>query len=418
MIRNYLLVAWKVLMRRKFFTFASLFGVGITLMVLLVAVAMLDHVFAAQAPEVHGDRTLGVYTISMRGERMRTTSPPGYGFLAGYIRPLAALPNVEAVSIAGQPERVVSYDRGRKIPSFVRRVDGEFWRILRFRFLEGGPFGPADEANANFVAVINDSTRRRYFGGAAALGRSLEVDGQSFRVVGVVEDVPIVRYSSTADVWVPISTAKSSAYKSQFTGGFMALLLARSRADFPAIKAEVEARTREAEKHIPDPKNYQHLATGADTFFESISRMFLSDDYKESHAGRLRAILLGLAVLFLILPTVNLVNINLSRILDRASEIGVRKAFGASSWTLVGQFVVENLLLTLLGALLGLLLAAAALTAVNSSGAIPYARFAVNGRVFLYALAMALFFGVLSGVYPAWRMSRLHPVNALNGRSS
>ena len=63
----------------------------------------------------------------------------------------------------------------------------------------------------------------------------------------------------------------------------------------------------------------------------------------------------------MLLPTVNLVNINLSRILDRASEIGVRKAFGASSRTLVGQFVVENLVLTLIGGAIGLLLAAAVL---------------------------------------------------------
>jgi len=415
MLRNYLIVAWKVLLRRKFFTFASLFGVGITLMVLLVAVAMLDNIFAPQEPEVHGDRMLGVYAVSMSGERMRTTSPPGYGFLDRYIRPLQALPNVEELSIASMPEKIVSYDHGRKIPGFVRRTDGAFWRIMRFRFLEGGPFGDADEAAGNHVAVINASSRQRYFDGRPALGKSLEVDGQIFRVVGVVEDVPIVRISSSADVWVPTSTAKSSAYKAQFTGGYMALVLARSRADFPAIRAEVTARSLEASKHLPDPKNYQRIATGADTFFESIARSFFSNDYRESHAGRLRAVLVVLAILFLILPTVNLVNINLSRILDRASEIGVRKAFGASSWTLIGQFVVENLVLTLLGGLLGLILAAIVLAVVNASGAIPYAQFALNFRVFGYGLLLALFFGVLSGVYPAWRMSKLHPVQALKG---
>ena len=59
----------------------------------------------------------------------------------------------------------------------------------------------------------------------------------------------------------------------------------------------------------------------------------------------LRGALLAL-MLFMLLPTINLVNLNLSRILDRASEIGVRKAFGASSRTLVGQFLIENLVLT------------------------------------------------------------------------
>jgi putative ABC transport system permease protein len=95
----------------------------------------------------------------------------------------------------------------------------------------------------------------------------------------------------------------------------------------------------------------------------------------------------------------------------------VRKAFGASSWTLVGQFVVENVVLTLVGAAVGLLFAALALSAINASGVIPYAHLGLNVRVFLYGLSIALFFGLFSGVYPAWRMSRLHPVKALRGRS-
>jgi putative ABC transport system permease protein len=415
MLRNYLIVAWKVLLRRKFFTFASLFGIGVTLMVLLVAVAMLDNIFAPQLPEVNGDRMLGVYAVKMSGERMSTSSPPGYGFLDRYIRPLQALPNVEALSIVSTPEKIVSYDHGRKIPGLVRRTDGTFWRIMRFHFLEGGPFTDADENAGNFVAVINESSRRRYFNGEKAVGRNVEVDGQTFRVVGVVEDVPIVRFSSMADVWVPTSTNKSSVFKSQFTGGFMALLLARSKADLPAIRTEVAARAREAAKHLPDPKNYQQFAASADTFFESLARELFSGDYRESYANRLRAVLVGLGVLFLILPTVNLVNINLSRILDRASEIGVRKAFGASSWTLVGQFVVENVVLTLLGGLVGLALAWLVLTVVNASGVIAYARFGLNVRVFAWGLGMAVVFGLFSGVYPAWRMSKLHPVQALKG---
>ena len=67
--------------------------------------------------------------------------------------------------------------------------------------------------------------------------------------------------------------------------------------------------------------------------------------------------------LFMALPTLNLVNINLSRILERSSEIGVRKAFGASSRTLVGQFVMENVILTLVGGALALVLSWITLTA-------------------------------------------------------
>jgi putative ABC transport system permease protein len=125
-----------------------------------------------------------------------------------------------------------------------------------------------------------------------------------------------------------------------------------------------------------------------------------------------------LVALFVTLPTVNLINVNISRILERASEIGVRKAFGAPTRTLVGQFVVENVVLTLGGAAIGLVLSAVVLRALNQSGFIAHSSFGVNLRVFAYAIVIAVGFGLVSGVYPAWRMARLHPVDALKGGPS
>ena len=413
MIKNYLKVALKVLARRKFFTFISLFGICVTLLVLMVVSAIFDHTFAPHSPETRSDRTLGIYHMSMKGPERTQSTQPGYGFLDRYARRLAALPEVERFSIVSSPQKAVSYVGGKKIESELRRTDGEFWRILDFEFLEGGPFGPEAEKNAQFVAVINEATRRRFFGGEPALGRRIEVDGQRFQVVGVVRDVSVLRRSSFADVWVPISTTKSSSYKEQWMDSFNALILARSRGGLPAIKEEFQAILREAERHLPDPKTYQTLTSGADTLFEGTVR----SDMNNVPAGRVQAVAVLLMLLFMLLPSLNLVNINLSRILDRASEIGVRKAFGASSRALVGQFVVENLVLTLIGAMAGLVLAGLVLGALNASGLLPYARLTLNYRIFFYGLAMALFFGVLSAIYPAWRMSKLHPVQALRGRS-
>jgi putative ABC transport system permease protein len=417
MIKNYLKIALKVLARRKFFTFISLFGISITLLVLLVTAAILDHALAPLSPETRSDRTLGVYELTMKGDQNINDSEPGYGFLDRYVRPLSALPGVERVSILSAAETAASYLDGKKIELHLRHADGELWRILDFQFLEGGPFTSADESNARFVAVISETARGQFFGGRPALGRTIEIDSQRFRVVGVVPDMSSLRVSSAADVWVPISTAKSSLYKEQWLGGFVALILARSTADIPAIKAEFQARLREAEAHIQDPKRYQTLIAGADTLFEGTVRRVSPGAGKPLPAREARALLFLLMLLFMLLPTLNLVNINLSRILDRASEIGVRKAFGASSRSLVGQFVIENLVLTLLGAMVGLLLTVPVLAALNASGFLPYARLALSYRVFLYGIAMAVFFGVLSGVYPAWRMSKLHPVQALRGRS-
>jgi putative ABC transport system permease protein len=330
---------------------------------------------------------------------------------------MAKLPSVEAVTLVTEAQTAVSYLNGHKIQSAMRRADGELWRVLAFEFVEGGPFTTADDENGRKVAVISETTRQRFFDGQPAVGKTIEADGQSFQVVGVVRDVPVLRYSSYADLWVPITTAKSSGYKQEWQGHFSALILARSHADLPQIKAEFQYILRGAEKQLPDPKHFKTLTAGADTLFEGAARIFLPGESVVNPGGRLRAVLLVLMLGFMLLPTINLVNINLSRILDRASEIGVRRAFGASSRTLVGQFLIENLVLTLIGAAIGLALAAGVLQAFNASGLIEHSQLQLNFRIFFYGLAIAVFFGLFSGVYPAWRMSKLHPVQALRGRS-
>jgi putative ABC transport system permease protein len=103
--------------------------------------------------------------------------------------------------------------------------------------------------------------------------------------------------------------------------------------------------------------------------------------------------------------------------MERASEIGVRKAFGASSRQLVRQFVVENLVLTLMGGAIGFVLSHLLLAAVARNGWWFYDAFTMNYRVFALGLLATVAFGLVSGMYPAWRMSRLHPAQALRGGS-
>lgn len=406
MLTNYLKMAVNVLKRRKFFTFISLFGISFTLMVLMVAAALLDHIFAPRAPEVNLDRTLGVFSVSMRHEQGGHTGPPGYRFLDRYLR---TLPDVERVTLFTVTEKVFGYHDGRKVTTWRKRTDGQFWDVYKFDFLEGRPFTAADDQAANFVAVINESTRRAYFDGQPAVGKSIEIDGQRFRVVGVVGDVPMTRLMPFADMWVPISTMPGTNYKNEMVGQFFGIVLAKSAADLPRLRAEFDRRLPLVE--LPDPKTWKWFEGGLETPFEAISRIL----FRTQRPGTLRSILLGLMLLFMTLPALNLISINTSRIMERASEIGVRKSFGASSRTLVGQFLVENVVLTLVGGLLGLFLSGFVLFLMNRADLIPHAQFSLNIRIFLYGMALAVLFGILSGVYPAWRMSRMHPVQALRG---
>jgi len=317
MLKNYLKVAIKVLMRRKFYTAVNLFGIAFTLLILILCTAMLDNTLAPGPPEVHLDRILGIERAKMEGPRSSSVSGPGYRLLDEYARDL---PGVERFSITSRPDPVTSFVDGFKVVSDMRHTDGEFWEIMEFEFVEGGPFTVVDEEQGNFVAVINETTRRKFFDGQPALGKTLRADDQAFTVIGVVHDVPFTRPMSFADVWVPLSTSKSTGYRETLLGGFQGIVLAESRADFPVIKEEFRRRLTTAE--LPDPETYETLDSAAMTRYEELARDASShSDFGEGAAvARFTLIVIAMVVAFMLLPSLNLINLSLSRILERASD--------------------------------------------------------------------------------------------------
>ncbi|TGE27368.1 ABC transporter permease [Hymenobacter metallicola] len=416
MLLSYLKIAWKVLLRRKFFTFISLFGISFTLMVLLVVVALFDHAVGAHAPEARLDRMLFIDFVHIKfKDGGNQQSPPSYYILDKYVRKLRT---PERVALCSRFHSTPSYVGNNRIDLDLKYTDDQFWQVLDFSFTEGKPFTEADVKAAAHVAVINRTTARKYFGtDQGVVGKMIEVNQTNFRVMGVVEDVAAIRISSYADVWVPLTTSPNNLNQVSLTGDFSAIILAKSSGDIKAVQAEFDQMA----KRIPltDPKIMLYLDMHADSLLGSYSRQIMSPltDRKSDGLHILYAILAGLAVLFMLLPALNLVNINVSRIMERSSEIGVRKAFGATGSTLIGQFLVENVFLTAIGGLLGLLLAYVALQLIGGAQILAYAHFGLNWRIFGWALLVTLFFGVLSGVYPAFKMSRLQPVQALKGGS-
>jgi putative ABC transport system permease protein len=410
MIRHYFLLASKVLLRRKLFTAVSLFGIAGTLLVFLVVTALFDQGFGPGAPELRQDRMLGVRRVVMWGPHAQMSGVGGYKLFDRYAR---NLPGVERLTLFSQSDTAHSYVAGRKIPVQMRWTDGEFWQVFDFTFLEGGPYSVDDVTAGRRDAVISVRARDQLLGASGAVGQFIELDGQRFRVVGVVSNVSELRAQTFSDVYVPHTTSKVVDYREQWLGSFLAVALATSKAAMPGIRAEFNSRLTRAEL----PREFTGIVAPFETPFEAFARQMQLGNRRSpaSQAPVLAALLAALGFLVALLPTVNLVNLNVSRILERASEIGVRKAFGASSRSLVVQFVVENVLLTAVGAAIAFVLAAAVLMGINRSGYIANAELAINLRVFAIGLALTLVFGVFSGVYPAWRMSRLPVVGALKG---
>ncbi len=145
------------------------------------------------------------------------------------------------------------------------------------------------------------------------------------------------------------------------------------------------------------------------------------NDYKYySNPGKGRKVMyliLGsIILLFSIVPILNLINLNVTRILERSSEIGVRKAFGADTRNILIQFLFENVVQTLIGAVLGLIMAVLLIKYINASDALEGTNLVMNYKFFLYSFVIAIFFGILSGILPAWRMSKLDIAHAIKSK--
>ncbi|MBC8374718.1 MAG: ABC transporter permease [FCB group bacterium] len=415
MFKNYLKIALKVLRRHKLFTFISLFGISFTLLVLIVVTSFIEHTLGPVTPETRLDRTLSVTMGRLKTEKGGTWNGPIFSpwFFQTYVK---SMQTPQIISMSSFHHPTVVYKNKKKHDVDVKYVDSEFWQILNFNFLEGGPFDSRQVEDVAPVVIINESTRDKYFAGSSAVDSTLKLYGQDYRVIGVVENVSLLRIMPYSDVWLPMTHTKLDLHKPTLVGGipgWYAMLLAADKTDLPKIRREFDQQMKQIE--FPEGR-FTEIHISAATYAEALTRNVLQSD--ESSVTPLLSFAIILMTLFLLLPTVNLVNINVSRIMERSSEIGVRKAFGASSWTLVGQFVIENVFITLIGGLISIVLAVVILRLINDSGMIAHLHLVLNFRVFWVSMVIALFFGLLSGVYPAYKMSRMHPVTALRGGQS
>ncbi len=416
MLKNYLLMAWNVFQRRKLFTAINLACIVLTLVVLLVVTAMLQEAFYPSGVEHRSNRFLQVHMIEATNEKHTalSRSPLGYRVIEKYLKPMPGVEMVAAVT-GVEPTAVIMNDVSTELN--MRHADAEYWRVMDFKVLAGRVPNEDDVAQGRMVAVLARSMALKLFGDPAPLGRKLETGGQTFTVIGVVQDA--LHLNAYADLWVPVTTYPNTTYRHQMTGRFFALLLARSPDDLPAIRAEVQ-RIAARMDFAGDPE-FSSGQIWADSKVDMFARTLTSSKDTNPDAGGVggASLILGgvtlLMLLFMLLPALNLVNLNVGRIMERSTEIGVRKAFGASNRQLAAQLILENVLLCLAGGAIALVLAAGVLWWLEASGPIPYLKVGINFAVFAWGLLITVVFGVLSGLVPALKMSRLDPVHALKG---
>lgn len=412
MLKNYIKLTFKVMLRKKYYTALTLLGISLTIMIVTIFASFIDQIISANPPEVNRDKTLIVDKVSVFKNGKQTDAMPSLTFLQKNIKDLQS---TAAISYFSTKE-FVSLLNGKAAGHILKFTDENFWKITDFKFMEGKAFDLNELKKGARVAVINEKTKAYFFNEKEALGKTINIYGSSFKVIGVVKSAtPFSKVYS--DVYVPYTTdANIQLTDNEMEGTYNAMLLAKTN-DLKKVRAELKTRLKGKNMVSGADSVKVHAFTALEQFAKSSS---MNDD--EPDYGKTAILVLAVLILFMLIPAISLVNINMTRIGERAEEIGVRKSFGATSGTLVTQLVIENIIITLMGGLIGLALSVYGsqllvhlINTFDPLFKMPTNSFIISWQVFAFCLFSCLLLGLISGIYPAWKMSRMNVIYALKG---
>lgn len=413
MYKLYFKQAIAMLKQNKFISMIAIVGTALAIMMIMSIIVSDEIRNISVAPEVNRDRT---YYVSFQVERdtVKNYWNSGWVHYSRYSLYLSDLKTPERVSLSNEGDCIVKRPGTQAVSvEKVKRTDEHFWHIFSLTFLEGTPFSPADVQSGVKNVVIRKSIARKLFQSDKALGEMIEIDFVPYRIVGVVDDFSSVFKMADAGLWVPYTSKEGYDQ-----AGYRLLLLLGQDTPLALMEQEV----REAEKRY-DAETPNRILR----FRGPESHQIYSHDFRASQNEEIEAMLkakrLKSAFIFLILmlvPAINLSGLSLSRMKRRTAEIGVRKAFGAKRHTILIQVLYENLITSLIGGVLGLLLSYVVvsqmkewLLGVSRESLVPVSAL-VSWPVFVGVFVVCVLLNLLSAGIPAYRASRLMIVNSLN----
>lgn len=429
MQRTYLTQAFTLLKQNRLFSMLYIVGTGLAIAMTVIVAVVYYVKLAPIYPEENRKNTLYLTHVSFKSEQESRTyqSALSYRALQEWIYPLKNVVAVSARFSNAMDYYVQPADRSGDFRPALKLVDPAFFRIYALQFLEGHPFTEADLASGIHTAVISDDLARRLFGTTeGVVGRSFSMDYVNYHVCGVVRGASFLTRQSYAQVYAPYSI--ESNYKDPvvssfpYCGLFNVTFLVKDNAQAKALRAEIKDLTRRVNAQYKGQWQME-LWEQPTSHALSVFKEYPADTSFSSWKVAGRMILWVLVLL--VVPSLNLNGLIASRMESRLPEMGVRKSFGASRSALLSQVMWENFFLTLVGGLLGLLVAWIMLYVGRGwifmlfdswpmdipEGANLY----VSGEmlfapvVFLIAFLLCLVLNLLSALWPAW-MSLRKPI--------
>ena len=286
----------------------------------------------------------------------------------------------------------------------IQGVTPEIFVAREWRLSAGRTFSPSEWQGSGKVALLGATVVEELFGARNPLGQLIRVANTPFSVVGLL--APKGQSASASDqddrIMIPFSTAR---------GRVEGLAAARFDAiDYIMVKVARTDRMAAAEQVIGRLLRQRHrLMPGMRDDFE-VKNLAEMREKKEKASGVLGFWLATVASVSLLVGGISIMNIMLVSVSERTREIGLRLAVGARPRDIQQQFLIEAVVLSLLGALVGILLGLGAALLIGAIGEVPIV---IRPSAILLASGFAATTGILFGFYPAYRASRMDPISAL-----
>ena len=422
----------------------TIVGTAVSIALIMIIVMSKEALSADYGNEPNRSRSLYIDSVCDNDD----------AYNQGYV-PLGLMA-IEA--ICGQPSELIehvaivpeySYNEvnvivGMKSPvkANAKSVNDDFFNVFRFHFLAGRPFTPEEHTGCQPLVIINEHLARQLFGSVeAAMDKDINVTKKKFRVTGVVSNVSHLMTDAYADLWLPANYSRKGnvanphlwgtgvgSFFDDISGMARVILVARHKSDLPQLKEEVNRRFRVMADMLKQDTDWQSREHDFSFDLDRL-RLFFVGTHKEDMAENnpySDIIYLIIFSVLLIVPAINLTSMTQSRMRQRRAEIGIRRAFGAKRSDILCQVFLESLMVTLVGGILGLLIAIC-LIALNgtqamiafdqtmgmSSSTMVDMSLLFDPWVYLWALAFSFLLNLLSSMLPAWRASRTDIVKSL-----
>jgi putative ABC transport system permease protein len=399
----------------------TVLGTALSVFLILIVVMLQNVGTMNMAPESHRDRMLYgrfIHYAGINGYTQQSSSDFSYGIARKLYEELDGVehtsylsPDIYAFDVKGTTDETFS--------AKTRLSDAEFWQVYDHQLI-AGRFFTSEEAKAETrVAVLSESTARRLFNSTDVVGQKFSCDHKTFTVVGIVKDSSPLATMASGELFIPFPFSNVHYNNEEYEWGTIAVaLLVKDGVDFEYVRNQVKKRYAEFDTELA-ARNLKTVYHEAPFDQATVATGLSGSNTTPSHETD-DILRWSIYVILLVVPAINLSSMLHSRMNRRVSEIGVRRAYGCTRARIIGDILTENMLVTIVGGVIGML--AAILFALFYKGIFeagdmvvtPTVGMILNWQTLVAAFLACLALNLISAAIPAWHASRLNPVDAIN----